>query len=388
MIGWGDDQIAAYFGITSPRFTTAFEWAVPFTLAALILFIYHSIHTRMVSSPVVPTDIKPNIDAADAFEKIIQQSKWAKNTIKTIDVSRYFYPEKTHQSQKTEWALSYKLANDIHDHLRLGTITAWGKFSKSDGDNTPERLIAADEWDDIRLILDRRKKEKGLQVSSAYGDVDRGRYLSYLQVRFCEQQVYKLYPLAWRKREAVVFSPELIQHSLPPQATSISPPPSQKTELEWNIEGNPESINFLGLSVGSSGLQAHHFWLRGWNRTLEPITAPRAYIRAENTAEEFDGLFNAGDGKLLSADKIKTIPVGAMMDITTPFRPDRKPIPLSTFLAEFVPFTFFFTSPEISYRKTITKELIEHRVRLFQDHVNAKAMKRPIIQIRTDEDGA
>jgi hypothetical protein len=329
---------------------------------------------------------RPNVAAADAFDKIIERSPWAKNAIKTVDVSRYFYPEGTDESQKPERAVSYKLANDIHDHLRQGTITAWGKFSKNDGDSTPERLISADEWDDIRLILDRRKTESGLQVSCAYSNVDRAPNLNYLQVRFCEQQINTLYPLSWRKRKVVVFPTKLIQHPSPPPSAPISLPPIKKSGLEWNIEGNPERINFLGLSMGPSGLQAHHFWVRGWNRTIEPITAPRVYIRAENTAEEFNGLFNAGDGKMLSADKIRTIPVGAMIDITVPFRPDRKPIPLSTFLAEFVPFTFFFVSPEISYRQTITQEQIAYRIKNFQDIITAKMITRPKIQLRRDDD--
>ena len=43
MIGWGDEKIAAYFGITSPDASTVFDWAVPFGLAIITLAIYHAL---------------------------------------------------------------------------------------------------------------------------------------------------------------------------------------------------------------------------------------------------------------------------------------------------------------------------------------------------------
>ncbi len=179
---------------------------------------------------------------------------------------------------------------------------------------------------------------------------------------------------------------EIYSPAASPQPAPQIRPEDKKSQIDWNIEEHPENINFLGLSLGPNGPQANHFWVRGWNRTIEPITSPRAYIRAANTTSEFDGLFNPGNGKLVSSDKIKTIPVGAMIDVTVPFRPDREPIPLSTFLSEFVPFTFFFKSPEISYRQTITRELIEHRIKTFQDAVNAKSIVGPKIQLKGDSD--
>lgn len=44
LMGWSDDQIAAYFGIQSPTATTVFNWGFPFALAAMILWGYHIIH--------------------------------------------------------------------------------------------------------------------------------------------------------------------------------------------------------------------------------------------------------------------------------------------------------------------------------------------------------
>ncbi|MGJ5131142.1 hypothetical protein [Bradyrhizobium oligotrophicum] len=41
LIGWGDEKIAVWFGITSPDASTVFYWVVPFALAALTLWIFH-----------------------------------------------------------------------------------------------------------------------------------------------------------------------------------------------------------------------------------------------------------------------------------------------------------------------------------------------------------
>jgi len=50
LIGWGDEKIAVWFGITSPDASTAFDWALPFALAALTLWAYHTIHSRLAVS--------------------------------------------------------------------------------------------------------------------------------------------------------------------------------------------------------------------------------------------------------------------------------------------------------------------------------------------------
>jgi hypothetical protein len=54
MIGWGDDQIAAYFGITSPTAATAFSWLLPLLLAGLTLWLYHLAHIRIAGHSPSP----------------------------------------------------------------------------------------------------------------------------------------------------------------------------------------------------------------------------------------------------------------------------------------------------------------------------------------------
>jgi hypothetical protein len=39
--GWGDEQIAAWFGITSPSLSVVFSWSFPFILAATSLFAFY-----------------------------------------------------------------------------------------------------------------------------------------------------------------------------------------------------------------------------------------------------------------------------------------------------------------------------------------------------------
>jgi hypothetical protein len=46
MLGWSDDQIAAWLGVTSPTLSTVITWTIPFILAAGTLWVFHSVTTR------------------------------------------------------------------------------------------------------------------------------------------------------------------------------------------------------------------------------------------------------------------------------------------------------------------------------------------------------
>src|SRR5262245_56179688 len=50
VLGWGDDQIAALFGLKSPAASTVFAWLPPLLLAALVLWIYHLVHAGFVAT--------------------------------------------------------------------------------------------------------------------------------------------------------------------------------------------------------------------------------------------------------------------------------------------------------------------------------------------------
>jgi hypothetical protein len=47
MLGWGDDQIAALLGVTSPTLSTVITWTIPFILAAGTLWVFHQVTTRL-----------------------------------------------------------------------------------------------------------------------------------------------------------------------------------------------------------------------------------------------------------------------------------------------------------------------------------------------------
>ena len=46
MLGWGDDQIAAWFGVTSPTLSTVITWTIPFILAFGTLWVFRRVTTR------------------------------------------------------------------------------------------------------------------------------------------------------------------------------------------------------------------------------------------------------------------------------------------------------------------------------------------------------
>jgi hypothetical protein len=56
MIGWGDDQIAGWLGITSPDAATVFSWAMPFVLAAVTLFVFYKLMHRGSARQESPPD--------------------------------------------------------------------------------------------------------------------------------------------------------------------------------------------------------------------------------------------------------------------------------------------------------------------------------------------
>jgi hypothetical protein len=51
MLGWGDEQISNWLGISSPTASTMIAWTIPFGLAAATLVIYHWIQIRFFRPP-------------------------------------------------------------------------------------------------------------------------------------------------------------------------------------------------------------------------------------------------------------------------------------------------------------------------------------------------
>jgi hypothetical protein len=84
MIGWGDDKIAAWFGITSPDASTVFDWAVPFLLAAVTLATYHALHSS-----------QPNIASRTINER---QGRYRTNIVSQIPRRLYVQAKTAHSA--------------------------------------------------------------------------------------------------------------------------------------------------------------------------------------------------------------------------------------------------------------------------------------------------
>lgn len=70
MLGWGDDQIAAWLGITSSSAAIVFAWSVPLALGGATLLVYHFFHQRwsfanrevdIINSSTISQTSPPNI---------------------------------------------------------------------------------------------------------------------------------------------------------------------------------------------------------------------------------------------------------------------------------------------------------------------------------------
>ena len=62
VLGWGDDQIATWMGLSSPAASTIVAWGIPIALAAGTLWIYHRVQQRFFR-PIV-------VSGGDRFEAI------------------------------------------------------------------------------------------------------------------------------------------------------------------------------------------------------------------------------------------------------------------------------------------------------------------------------
>jgi hypothetical protein len=402
IVGWADDQIASALGISSPNLAAAinlfWNWGIPVLLAILVLFIYHHVHSRWHGG---------------------SRNSWLGRTPPNVSLSD------NRSEPLTGTPLSiFGLGLEFGEDGGFATITKYNLYKRTKQLNVRVNNINTTQTlRDCKVQITDIAPLSGVKLPRMLRDsfsLAAGDHAIIPLVSYGETQDPNISDYSDTLIELFGQKPISLPHdqrlTFTLRATAFDAPYSDKkcdvwidgskrlriqehafspislkdaTGLVWNITERAENIVFLGLSVGSHGqLQAHHFAVKGWNKTISPITSPHAYIRAENTATKYDALFNPGNAKLRPISKVETIPVGAMIDIIVPFRPDRTPIPLANFLAEFVPFTFIFESPETSSRQTITKEQIEHRIRTFQEGVNAKMITRPQIQMRRTPDGA
>jgi hypothetical protein len=72
LLGWGDEQIGALFGITSPALSTVAAWMIPFLLAAGTLWGYHWIQIRWFHGGAVAIHTIGS-PRGEALESIVSQ---------------------------------------------------------------------------------------------------------------------------------------------------------------------------------------------------------------------------------------------------------------------------------------------------------------------------
>ncbi|MGC1861410.1 MAG: hypothetical protein WA733_09885 [Methylocystis sp.] len=139
------------------------------------------------------------ISAVAAFNRILEHSKWAQNLRENPSLFRFeaWYPNRVSPEQRTRERLLQQLNQDLHDKLRDGAISAWGRPVKHEfrGD-APLRVIAKEEWDDIELILDRRALDGTSSRPCARTRAGiRDSRLMYVDVEFDRSEIERAYGL-------------------------------------------------------------------------------------------------------------------------------------------------------------------------------------------------
>jgi hypothetical protein len=162
-------------------------------LAAATIFIPEL--WRVARPHLFTEKFSKDISAAEGFNKIVSHSKRAKELVqkKLLTVPMMY---ESHLTPKgvMEARLRAKLADEIHDLLRAGDLTAWGT---PDG-RQPYQEITKEEWSDIKIDFEDPDANRDPPFVHA---VKRkrgpsGTVFGYVWIQFCSKQLYRVYPLA------------------------------------------------------------------------------------------------------------------------------------------------------------------------------------------------
>jgi hypothetical protein len=163
---------------------------------------------------------------------------------------------------------------------------------------------------------------------------------------------------------------------------TATPSVAALSDFEWGFERHP-GYDFIGMSAGPDGqLLVHQFQAQGFNRTKDPMVKFRGWVRSERTTKEFPILFNLADGIFRKATELDPIPVDAIIDTRAYLSEDQKPISLKSFLADFVPFTFFFEYDGKLYRHKFTIEDIEPRIQRYEQEIRRASVRPPQMSVK------
>jgi hypothetical protein len=178
-----------------------------------------------------------------------------------------------------------------------------------------------------------------------------------------------------------------LRSSAPRVASTIpakeATPAAPLSDFGWGFERYP-GYDFVGMSMDGGGqILVHQFQAQGHNNTKDPIVKVSGIVRSDRSGKEFPILFNLTDGKYLTADQLNPIPVDAIIDTRAYFSDNEKPIPLTKFLSDMVPFTFIFNYDGKTYRRRFTLQDIEPRIQRYEQDMRKMSVKPPQMSAKT-----
>jgi hypothetical protein len=153
---------------------------------------------RHVRPHLFPDKLAADIGALPAFELILSRSKWAKRHRKNWrDMPPDRYEKGRSESELIEGRLNQLFRGELRNWLRNETLACWGSESTSATTIhiTPEKPIEPQRWDEMEISF-----ESGHANAAYYVAGRRNGELAFVNLRFCERQIRRQFPLVWRRK--------------------------------------------------------------------------------------------------------------------------------------------------------------------------------------------
>ena len=137
-----------------------------------------------------PNNSTHMVGAIDAFNTILSKSNWAQKLRKNPEVMKRGPYETSHTADENiQRRLDSHLDTEIHDKLRAGDLTAWGRTNHGNP-------LRQKEWDEIEIMLNRESLDKGSKNACAWLRDRRlvsGGRIRYIEVQFKKTEICKLF---------------------------------------------------------------------------------------------------------------------------------------------------------------------------------------------------
>lgn len=145
-----------------------------------------------------PSKDRPDIDAREAFKKLLNRSRHSRKLIKNGLPAFRVYESMLTPAGIIEARLHIAMEGDLLDSLRQGRVRSWGVPR----DSRAEKEIDQEEWHHLELVLDKTTLEDYRHTVVA---MDKSRnhsnLLRYAHIRFCSRDLFREYPLTiWPRR--------------------------------------------------------------------------------------------------------------------------------------------------------------------------------------------